>query len=705
MEYDNKKITSLPFEPETGSLKLYHSVLLELKKLDKTNLHEFLRNVLDVASKALNVERVSVWFFNEEKTAIYCDYLYIKKIGEFSSEETLFVNDFPEYFNAINNQLYVAADDAKSNPFTKELAEGYLIPRKIYSMMDIPIHFLGETVGVICHEETDSPRVWKREEIDFSAAISALVSTSLEIDLRKKRETDLQESQRFLATLITNLPGYVYRVEKQPDGGWQTKYISDGVYELTGYPTKAFTDGTEYYINLVYDDDKSVTREAIVKALDEQKPYKIAYRIKNINGKLLWVWEQGRGVYSETGELIATEGFITDITEKKLFEEELIYKNNQLSVLNRLGQSLTELEEPDKIIGNICKLLAEIFDIRNLYIALYNQASGFITFPYYSIEGNVTRSAGRKFANGLTEYVIQTRKSIIINSLKTNFYNENRIELIGKDSLSLISAPMIAGEKVLGVITLQDYDKENAYTNSQLEVLTTLASQAAIALENSNLYNEIKKSLREKDILLKEVHHRVKNNLQIMSSLVKLQSHHLSDTRMLDIIKEMEGRIQSMALVHSKLYKSGDYERINLNEYVKNLVDNFWNTFGFRLKNINVTTNVLDEKLNIDTVIPLGLIINELVSNSIKYAFGENEAGTINVSLTKTEKGNYKLSVNDNGIGLKEGIDINNPNTLGIQLVSLLSKQLDGSVEIVSSPGKGTEFIITFNEIIYKSRK
>jgi PAS domain S-box-containing protein len=705
LEYDNNKITTLPFEPEPGSLKLYHSVLLELKKLDKTNLHEFLRSVLDVVSNALNVERVSVWFFNEEKTAIYCDYLYIKKMGEFSNEETLFVNDYPEYFKSITTQLYVAADDAKSNQFTKELAEKYLIPRKIYSMMDIPIHFLGETVGVICHEETDAPRMWKREEIDFSAAISALVSTSLEIDLRKKRETDLQESQRFLATLITNLPGYVYRVEKQPNGDWHTTYISDGVYELTGYPTKAFTDGTAYYVNMVYDDDKKSTREAIVKALNEHKPYEITYRIKTINNDVLWVWEQGRGVYSDSGELIATEGFITDITEKKLYEQELLHKNNQLSVLNRLGQSLTELAEPEKIIDNICRLLAEIFDIKNLYIALFDQSDNSISFPYYSIEGKVSRSIKRQFARGLTEYIIKTRKSIIINSAKSDFYRENDIDLIGRDSLSLISAPMIAGEKVLGVITLQDYENENVYTNSQLEVLTTLASQAAIALENSNLYDEIKKSLHEKDILLKEVHHRVKNNLQIMSSLVKLQSHHLSDEKMLDIIKEMEGRIQSMAIVHSKLYKSGDYERINLNEYVKNLVDNFWNTFGFRFKNIAVTINVLDEKLNIDTVIPLGLIINELVSNSIKYAFKENEKGEIYVSLCRTDKGNYKLSVKDNGIGLSSSIDISNPGTLGIQLVSLLSKQLDGSAEIVSSTGKGTEFIITFNEVIYKSRK
>lgn len=705
MNYDNNKITSLPFEPEDNSLKHYHSVLLELKKLDKTDLHDFLKNVLDVVANALNVERVSIWFFNENKTAIYCDYLFIKKHGAFVNEITLHVKDYPAYFNAIETQLYVAANNAHSNAFTKELSEGYLVPRKIYSMMDIPIHYLGETVGVICHEEMDAPREWKREEIDFAASISALVSTALEIDLRKKREHDLQESQRFLGTLITNLPGYVYRVEKQPDNQWRTKYISDGVYELTGYPTRAFTDGTAYYVNLVYNEDMTSTREAILKALNEKKPYKITYRIKTLDGKLLWVWEQGRGVYSDSGELVATEGFITDITEKKIYEEELIAKNNELSVLNKAGQSLSKLAEPEEIINNICKMLSFLFDVKNLYIALYNPVTNYVSFPYYSIEGRVSDVHGRDFGNGLTEFVIDTKKSLLLNNSIDSFYEKNGISLLGDYSHSLISAPMIAGEKVIGVITLQDYEKENVYTQSQLEVLTTLASQAAIAIENSNLYDEIKKSLREKEILLQEVHHRVKNNLQIMSSLVKLQSHYLSDERMLDIVKEIEGRIQSMAIVHSKLYRSGDYERINFSEYVKNLTENFWNTFGFKLKNISVNTDIFDINMNIDTVIPLGLIINELVSNAIKYAFNENMTGEILISLNNTGNGNYKLSVKDNGTGLKDEINIHNPNTLGIQLVTLLTKQLNGRLEINSVKNQGAEFIIHFEELVYKSRR
>ncbi len=234
----------------------YHSVLLDLKKMDKSDLHEFLKKVLDVVANALDIERVSIWFFDEGRSSIYCDYLYLKKFGEFASEATLSIKDYPEYFKAIESNLFVAADDAQNDPLTKELSENYLVPRAIFSMMDIPIHYGDKTIGIICHEEQDKIRHWKREEIDFTSAISALVSTSLEIDFRKNKERDYLESQRFLSTLISNLPGYVYRVNKEGET-WSIQYISEGVYDLTGHkPEELIKNKVLYYAMMVNDEDK-----------------------------------------------------------------------------------------------------------------------------------------------------------------------------------------------------------------------------------------------------------------------------------------------------------------------------------------------------------------------------------------------------------------------------------------------------------------
>ncbi len=709
MDLENLSSTEniLPFEvPEIVNLPFnYHSVLLDLKRMDKTDLHEFLKKVLDVVSNALKIERVSIWFFNEGRTSIYCDYLYLKKFGEFAKESILNINDYPSYFNAIESKLFIAADDAQNDPQTSELTENYLKPRAIFSLMDIPIHYGDQVIGIICHEELDKIRKWKREEIDFTTAISSLVSTSLEIDFRKNKEKEYHESQRFLSTLISNLPGYVYRVTKEGNT-WKTQYISDGVYDLTGYHAEELILNKEvYYSLMVNESDKLFSKKVVEKALEERKPYQINYRISTASNEIKWVWEQGRGVYSDVGELIATEGFITDITEKKLFEEEIIKKNKELSALYQFGRSLSRLTEPTALLDDIGKMLVKLFSRENIYVALYNEDDNIISYPFY-YEGNERKEiSNRAFGTDFTEFIIKSKRGVILNeNIKTSL-NLMGINVQESEAKSLIAAPLIAGEKVIGVIVIQDYKYENAFTQNQLELLTTIGSQAAIALENSYLYTEVTKSLKDKEILLQEVHHRVKNNLQVMSSLIKLQSRYIHDEKMLEILKETGGRIQSMAIVHSKLYKTKNYEYINFEEYARNLINNFQSFYGYKLRNIKFNIDIQDLEFNIDTAIPCGLIINELVSNSIKYAFPDNRSGEILLSISPLKNKKYKLIVKDNGIGAPKGIDLKKSDTLGIELVTLLTRQLNGSIDIISEIDKGIEVSIIFEEAIYKTMR
>ena len=202
----------------------------------------------------------------------------------------------------------------------------------------------------------------------------------------------------------------------------------------------------------------------------------------------------------------------------------------------------------------------------------------------------------------------------------------------------------------------------------------------------------LKTSLKEKEVLLKEIHHRVKNNLQVMSSLLNLQTQYLSDPKTRDIFRVSMDRIKSMALIHDKLYRSEDLSSISFPGYAGDLVRDLVNTYAVG-RDITLNLNIDPVSFNIDTAIPLGLLINELVSNSLKHAFSGMEAGVITIDLGK-EDGEVTLTVSDDGVGFPEGLDFTDTPSLGMQLVVTLVEQIEGTIELVR--GKGTEFRIAF---------
>jgi PAS domain S-box-containing protein len=215
--------------------------------------------------------------------------------------------------------------------------------------------------------------------------------------------------------------------------------------------------------------------------------------------------------------------------------------------------------------------------------------------------------------------------------------------------------------------------------------------------ERKLIEQHITKSLEEKDTLLKEIHHRVKNNMQIISSLLTLQAASLKDKKVSDIFVQCKLRIQSMALVHEKLYQTEDLANINLRVYIKSLVHSIFDSYGKDREKIMSQFDIGEITLDIDTAIPLGLIINELVSNSLKYAFSENGAGEIGIFLHESGEESFMMKVRDNGIGFPENIDFRKTDTLGLQLVTILTEtQLHGRVELYRN--KGTEFRISFKK-------
>jgi PAS domain S-box-containing protein len=256
---------------------------------------------------------------------------------------------------------------------------------------------------------------------------------------------------------------------------------------------------------------------------------------------------------------------------------------------------------------------------------------------------------------------------------------------------------------------------EVAYASSGNE--KTFIAMIRDISERKEAEEHIKASLREKEVLLKEIHHRVKNNMQIISSLLRLQAGKNTDERENEMLRESRNRIRSMSLIHEKLYRTSDLSHINFKDYIYDLIKGLYRSYGTDTKKSTFNIEAEDILLDIDTAIPCGLIVNELVSNALKYAFPGDRRGSINVKLRRilerecnNDKGKiqnqeskiFELTVSDNGIGMPVDFNLQNTESLGLKLVATLSEnQLNGRINYISS--EGTHFQIRFQEKYHDS--
>jgi two-component sensor histidine kinase len=212
--------------------------------------------------------------------------------------------------------------------------------------------------------------------------------------------------------------------------------------------------------------------------------------------------------------------------------------------------------------------------------------------------------------------------------------------------------------------------------------------------------NKLKESVKENELLLREVHHRVKNNLQVVSSLLSLQSRNIREKTYEQMFEESHNRIQSMALIHEKLYQGKDLAHIDFKGYTRSLLAHLFHSFGVSANQISVQLDIEAVPLAIDTATPCALITNELVSNCLKHAFPDDRPGTIKIAFASHDHG-FNLVISDDGVGLPENTDFKSPQTLGLRLVNTLVRQMGGRMEVNHS--NGTEFRIQFNKLSSKA--
>jgi PAS domain S-box-containing protein len=352
------------------------------------------------------------------------------------------------------------------------------------------------------------------------------------------------------------------------------------------------------------------------------------------------------------GEIIEIACLAHDITENKQFEKQIVEQSAKLKAIFESGDQLMWTIGMDKRLTSFNQNYAKA--IHDLY-------------GYYPEIGKTMRS--NKSA-GYHE-MWDERYEAAFQGRQVEFISE-RVNLNGvKIIRQMILYP------------IKDND------NRVIEI----SGIGFDITENKKNEERITQSLKEKEVLLKEVHHRVKNNMQVISSILNLQSSYVKDAYALNLLKECQNRIKSMAFIHESLYQTKNFESVNFSEYITTLSKNLVHTYSINSKNIKLVLTLDKLFLNLDSSIPCGLIINEIISNSLKYAFPDNRDGIIFVTL-KVDKSQVRIEAGDNGVGIPQGIDIKYTETLGLQLVDTLVEQINGT--LVLERHKGTKFIIEF---------
>jgi len=458
-----------------------------------------------------------------------------------------------------------------------------------------------------------------------------------------------------LSTLLNNLPGIAYRCKN--DENWTMEFISEGCKELTGYSSSQLINNNKLsYSEIIHPDYKRQLWDMVQAALADKKQFELVYKIITRSKEEKWVWEKGEGVYDKKHNLVALEGFITDITEMKS-------KDERLRKLSRAVE-----QSPASIVITDLKGNIEYVNPKFTEITGYESYEVLGENPRILKSGENPKEIYEQLWNNITSGI--EWRGIFLNRKKDgSFFWESAL--------------------------ISPVKNENGVTTHYLAVKEDITEQK---LKDEKLQN----SLKEKELMLREIHHRVKNNLQIISSLLKLQATYITDESSLEFFRISQDRVKSMALIHQQLYRSNDLSSINFGDYLRNLTTHLFQAYGVNEGNIRLTIDAINIYIGIDTAIPCGLLINELISNSLKHAFPGNRKGKINVQMENIEEDKFNLIISDNGIGFPEDIDFRNTKSLGMQLVITLTDQIDGRIELIR--GNGTTFKITFISVNYKKR-
>lgn len=650
-----------------------------LRKL--SNSDEIQSTASRILGEQIHADRVPyAHVIDEQEVVITGDYVN----GVPSIACTLHASDFSQMtIDAYKEGKWFIFSDVSTDPrFTQAEREAYK-SINIASNASLGLVKNGKWVAAF-GVHSAKPRVWTEFELNLIAETSERIWAAIERarieealtkaydtleEKVKERTAELEEAYNYLKESQESL---AEAQEIAHLGSWDWDIVTNKVcwsnetYRIFGLNPQELEATFDLYFSRVHPDDRDSIYSAVEKALNGES-YSIDYRIILPSGERT-VHSYGKVIFDEENTPVRMSGTTQDITDRKKAEEMLKESKSKLKTLFELlpvGVSIVDREinilDANLALENIVGLSrSDLFKGKHT------------TRIYVKPDG--------------TEMSVEEFPSVRALGEKGSIQN-SEIGIIKEDGSTIwtdVSATAIP------------------YYNDQVVIITKDITERKMAEE----------SMRRLEIARKqEIHHRIKNNLQVISSLLDLQAEKfgnrefIMNSEVMEAFRESQNRVVSMALIHEKLHKSEELDTLNFSLYIEELAENLFQTY--RLRNSNISLNLdLEENIffDMDYAVPLGIIINELVSNSLKYAFPGKNEGKIRIELHRDENEEYEkegckntsftLTVSDNGVGISENLDIEEIDSLGLQLVTSLVEQLDGEFELERN--KGTKFNIRF---------
>jgi len=579
---------------------------------------------------------------------------------------------------------------------------------------------LGKSVNILLSPETDSSLVremygtsdagWNGELIhrrkdgtDFPVELwisvvrsdsgepIAHVGVARDITGRRRIEQAVRKSEERLRRITDNMLDMICQVDVQGICQYASpsvrKVLGFELSEVLGKPLARFVDRRDYprVVRLFRD------------LVREPRSGKTEYRCRNADGRIIWLESIINPLFDHG---TTASGFVVgsvDITDRMKAEETLRLDESRLETLLRLNQmtGASMQQVTDFALEEAVRLTKSTKG----YLAFVNDDETVLTMHAWSksamaeCQVDDVQRIYPVVTTGLWGEPVRQRKPFIVNDYEQRNPLKKGLPPGHVGIRRHMGIPVFDGDHIVAVAGVAN--KEEEYSNSDVRQLTLLMEGMWLLLQRQRSDDKIRKSLEEKEVLLKEIHHRVKNNLQIISSLLNLQTGQVRDQHLLEILRESQNRIRSMALIHERLYRSEDFSRVDFGQYVNGLATYLVRSYAGDSRSFNLHVDVQDVSLGVDIAIPCGLIINELVSNCLKHAFLPGTQGEVAVTLRR-EGERYLLRVEDNGVGLPGDIDLKKVESLGLQLVETLSTQIGASIAVSTGPGQGAAFEISF---------